>query len=93
MALFKQVSRDQLADPWPVRRIRAAIRSQKNEGEGQAASVGELKSMGFGVRRSPTGGYTISLRIDDPELLREQMVEYTRQLSQLNETNTGGTGR
>jgi len=93
MALFQQVSRDQLANPWPVRRIRAVIRSQKNEGESQAASVGELKSMGLSVRRSPAGGYTISLRIDDLELLQGQLTEYTRQLAQLNGTNTGGAGR
>jgi len=55
--------------------------------------VGELKSMGLGVRSSPAGGYTISLRIDDLELLQEQLAEYTRQLAQLNETNTGGAGR
>ncbi|MBN4049863.1 ParB/RepB/Spo0J family partition protein [bacterium AH-315-M10] len=92
VALFKQVRKDQPSNPWPVRRIRAAIRSQKSERESQAASVGELKSLGFGVRRSPTGGYSITLRIEDLEMLHEQLVEYTRQVAQLNGTNGDGAG-
>ncbi|MBN4049936.1 ParB/RepB/Spo0J family partition protein [bacterium AH-315-M10] len=92
-ALFRQVFMDHVRKPedtWSVSRIRATIRNGSSEQRDSASRVGDIKSLGLGVRRVPSKGYSISLHIEDLEQLSEQFLRYARQLDQLRVPNAAG---